>query len=117
MRQCLVSILVLTLLSITGCSTVQEQGVMHDQQQMDSSMMHEHMVMIADIMTIMAKIMGTGKMTSEHQKQCADMIEGMSQMMREMSDPYEKGVQERHRKEIQEIEEEFDPFNNLYAPG
>jgi len=52
--------------------------------------------------------------TVEH----ADIMKQMSQIMKEMSIPHGEQVQEKHQKELREMESEINPlFNHLVQPG
>ena len=81
-------------------------------------MMHTNMGMMAEMMSKMSQMMSSGKMGPEHQKRCASMMKKMSQMMQEMSVPHGKQVEEKHQKELLEIEREINPlFDHLVQPG
>jgi polyhydroxyalkanoate synthesis regulator phasin len=117
MKHRIVSILVAVLLTVSGIVVAQEHGGEHDQQKAKGSMMHANMGMMAEMMSKMSQMMSSGKMGPEHQKQCANMMKKMSQMMQEMSVPHGKEVQEKHQRELQEMEEELNPlFNHLVHP-
>lgn len=114
MREGIVLFLLVVVLMIPGFSEAQMHRSGQGNQQADSSMMHQNMGRMAEMMTKMAKVMNTGKMTPEHQKQCADIMRRMGMMMLEMSGTYDKEAHERHQKQFQEIEKQFAPFDNLY---
>ena len=117
MKHRIVSILVAVLLVIPGIVVAQKHGGEQGKQKAKGSMMHTNMGMIAEMMSKMSQMMIGAKMKSEHQKKCASMMKKMSQMMQEMSVPHGKEVQEKHQRELQEMEEELNPlFNHLVHP-
>ena len=117
MKRRIVSILVAVLLMVPGIVVAQKHGVEQGKQKVKGSMMHTNMGMMAEMTSKMSQMMSSGKMEPEHQKQCASMMKKMSQMMQEMSVPHGKEVQEKHQRELQEMEEELNPlFNHLVHP-
>jgi len=117
MKHRIVSILVAVLLMVPGIVVAQKHGGEQGQQKAKGSMMHTNMGMMAEMMSKMSQMMSSGKMEPEHQKRCASMMKKMSQMMQEMSAPHGKEVQEKHQRELQEMEEELNPlFNHLVHP-
>ena len=117
MKHRIVSILVAVLLMVPGIVVAQKHGGEQGKQKTKGSMMHTNMGMMAEMMSKMSQMMSSGKMEPEHQKQCASMMKKMSQMMQEMSVPHGKEVQEKHQRELQEMEEELNPlFNHLVHP-
>ena len=118
MKHRIVSILVAVLLMVPGIVVAQKHGGEQGKQKAKGSMMHTNMGMMAEMMSKMSQMMSSGKMKSEHQTKCASMMKKMSQMMQEMSFPHGKEVQEKHQKELREIESEINPlFNHLIQPG
>ena len=117
MKHRLVSVLVAVLLLVPGSGVAQKHGGEKGQQRAKGSMMHTNMGMMAEMMSKMSQMMRCVKIEPEQQKRCASMMKKMSQMMQEMSAPHGKEVQEKHQRELQEMEEELNPlFNHLVHP-
>jgi myosin heavy subunit len=118
MRPKIVIVLAVALLTLPVTSVAQKQSGEQGEHKAKSSMMHANMGAMAEMMTKMSQMMSKGRMTPEQQKKCADAMKQMSQMMKEMSAPHGKQVQEKHQKELQEMERELNPlFNHLVQPG
>ena len=117
MKSRILFVILVALLLVPGLSLAQQSGAGQGQHKTKGSMMQANMGKMATMMSKMSQIMGTGKMSPEQQKKCADITKQMSEMMREMSAPHDKQVQENHQRELRGIEETINPlFQHLVHP-
>ena len=106
------------MLMLPAISAAQKQGGKQGEHKAKMSKMHTNMGDMASMMNKMSQIMSKGKMTPEQKKKCANIMKQMSQMMKEMSVPHGKQVEEKHKKELREIEREINPlYDHLVHPG
>jgi membrane-bound lytic murein transglycosylase B len=118
MKRAIIGLMAAVLLILPAISAAQKQGGEQGEHKAKMSKMHTNMGEMANMMNKMSQMMSKGKMTPEQQEKCAVVMKQMSQMMKEMSVPHGKQVQEKHQKELQEIEREINPlFNHLVQPG
>ena len=118
MKRTTISIVTAILLMLPVASVAQKHGGEQMDHQAKGSMMHANMGAMADMMNKMSKMMTEGEMKPEEQKKCAEIMRKMSQMMKEMTVPHDKQVQEKHQKELRELEREINPlFDHLVQPG
>lgn len=103
-------ILVAVLLIAPGFSAAQTYGDGKGQHKTKSAMMkssmgmmQSNMGMLADITAKISGMMSKGHMNPEQQKQILDMMNQMSQIMREMSVPHGEPVKKRHNEELKEM--------------
>lgn len=64
--------------------------------------------MMAETMQGMHHMMGQGYMGQEHTGQIMGMMDQMGGMMQEMGGPYSPEVQQRHRQQLQERQQNLD---------
>ena len=118
MKRTIIGLMAAALLMLPAISVAEKKGDVQGEHKAKMSKMHTNMGEMANMMNKMSQIMSKGKMTPEQKKKCADIMKQMSQMMKEMSVPHGKQVQEKHQKELREIESEINPlFNHLVLPG
>ncbi len=118
MKRRIIALIAATLLMLPAISIAQKHGGKQVEHEAKTSKMHGNMSAMSDMMTKMAQMMSKGKMTPEQKKKCAGVMEQMSKMMKEMSVPHGKQVQEKHQKELREMEGEINPlFDHLVQPG
>jgi hypothetical protein len=118
MKRTTISIVTAILLMLPVASVAQKHGGEQMEHQAKGSMMHANMGAMADMIDKMSKMMTEGEMKPEEQKKCAEIMKKMSQMLKEMSVPHDKQVQEKHQKELRELEREINPlFDHLVQPG
>ena len=118
MKRTIIGLMAAILLMLPTISVAKKQSGEQGEHKAKMSKMHINMGEMATMMSKMSQMMGKGKMTPEQQKKCAGAMKQMSQMMKEMSVPHGKQVQEKHQKELREIEREINPlFDHLVQPG
>ena len=118
MKRTIIGLMAAALLMLPAISIAEKNSGVQGKHKAEMSKMHTNMGEMANMMNKMSQIMSKGKMTPEQKKKCADIMKQMSQMMKEMSVPHGKQVQEKHQKELREIESEINPlFNHLVLPG
>ena len=118
MKRTIIGLMAAVLLMGPAISAAQKQGGEQGKHKAKMSKMHSNMGEMANMMSKMSQIMSEGDMTSEQKQKCADITKKMSQIMKEMSIPHGKQVEEKHQKELREIESEINPlFNHLIQPG
>jgi hypothetical protein len=88
MRRKILIILIVALFIVPSISWAQKE----------SKMMQDNMMMMADMMMKMSKLLSKGDMKPEHQKQCGDMLEQMSQTIRDMAPQHGAMVDEQAKK-------------------
>jgi len=118
MKRSIISLMAAALLMLPAISAAQKQGGEQGKHKAKMSKMHTNMGEMANMMSKMSQMMSKGKMTPEQQEKCADVMKQMSQMMKEMAVPHGNQVEEKHQKELLEIEREINPlFDHLVQPG
>ena len=118
MKRTIIGLMAAALLMLPALSVAEKNSIIKGEHKTKMSKMHTNMGEMASMMNKMSQIMSKGKMTPEQKKKCADIMKQMSQMMKEMSVPHGKQVQEKHQKELREMEREINPlFNHLIQPG
>ena len=109
MKRITVVVVLVALLLAPGISAAQmQEGGMGQQMK---TQMHANMGMMADIMAKMYEMMNKGKATSEQWQEMMDIMEHMTQMMKEMSVPHGGQMQEQHQSQLQEMNNNL---NTLY---
>ena len=118
MQRTIIGLMVATLLMLPAISVAGKNSGEKGEHKAKMSKMHANMGEMASMMNKMSQMMSKGKMTPEQKQKCAGIMKQMSQMMKEMSVPHGKQVEEKHQKELREIESEINPlFNHLIQPG
>ena len=118
MQRTIIGLMVAALLMLPAISVAEKKGGVQGEHKAKMSKMHSNMGEMAKMMNKMSQIMSKGDMTPEQKQKCADITKKMSQMMKEMSVPHGKQVEEKHQKELRELEREINPlFNHLVQPG
>lgn len=118
MKRTIISLMAATLLMLPAISVAEKNSGVQGEHKAKMSKMHTNMGEMANMMGKMSQMMSKGKMTPEQKQKCAGIMKQMSQMMKEMSVPHGKKVQEKHQKELRELESEINPlFNHLVLPG
>ena len=118
MRRTIIGLLAAALLILPAISVAEKGSGVKGEQKAKMSKMHTNMGEMANMMNKMSQIMSKGKMTPEQKNKCANIMKQLSQMMKEMSVPHGKQVQEKHQKELRELEREINPlFDHLVQPG
>jgi hypothetical protein len=117
-KRTIIALMAAALLMLPAISVAEKKGGVQGEHKAKMSKMHTNMGEMASMMNKMSQMMSKGKMTPEQKKKCADVMKQMSQMMKEMSVPHSKQVQEKHQKELREIEREINAlFDHLVQPG
>ena len=118
MKRIIIALMAATFLMLPAISVAEKNGGVQGEHKAKMAKMHTNMGEMANMMNKMSQIMSKGKMTPEQKKMCANIMKQMSQMIKEMSVPHGKQVQEKHQKELREMEREINPlFNHLVQPG
>ncbi|MBT8406203.1 MAG: hypothetical protein KJP05_01995 [Deltaproteobacteria bacterium] len=118
MKRTIIGLMAAALLMLPAISVAGKNSGEKGEHKAKMSKMHTNMGEMANMMNKMSQIMSKGKMTPEQKKKCANIMKQMSQMMKEMSVPHGKQVQEKHQKELLEMEREINPlFDHLVQPG
>ena len=118
MKRTIIGLIAAALLMLPAISVAEKSSGVKGEHKAKMSKMHTNMGEMASMMNKMSQIMSKAKMTPEQKQKCAGIMKQMSQMMKEMSVPHGKQVEEKHRKELFEIEREINPlFNHLVQPG
>ena len=118
MKRTIIGLIAAALLMLPAISGAEKNSSVKGEHKAKMSKMHTNMGEMASMMNKMSQIMNKGKMTPEQKQKCANIMKQMSQMMKEMSVPHGKQVQEKHQKELREMEREINPlFNHLIQPG
>ena len=118
MKRTIIGLMAVALLMLPAISVAEKKGDVQGEHKSKMSKMHTNMGKMANMMNKMSQIMSKGKMTPEQKQKCAGIMKQMSQMMKEMSVPHDKQVEEKHQKELRELESEINPlFNHLVLPG
>jgi len=118
MKRTIIALMAAALFMLPAISVAEKNSSVQGEHKAKLSKMHTNMGEMANMMSKMSQMMSKGDMTPEQKKKCADIMKQMSQIMKEMSIPHGKQVQEKHQKELREIESEINPlFNHLVQPG
>jgi myosin heavy subunit len=118
MKKTIIGLMAAALLMLPTISVAEKNSGAQGENKAKLSKMHSNMGEMANMMSKMSQIMSKGDMTPEQKQKCADIAKKMSQIMKEMSMPHGKQVQEKHQKELREMESEINPlFNHLVQPG
>jgi myosin heavy subunit len=118
MKRTIIALMAATLLMLPAISAAEKNSGAQGEQKAKLSKMHTNMGEMANMMSTMSQMMSKGDMTPEQKKNYADIMKQMSQIMKEMSIPHGEQVQEKHQKELREMESEINPlFNHLVQPG
>jgi uncharacterized coiled-coil DUF342 family protein len=118
MKRTIIGLMAAALLMLPAISAAEKNSGKRGEHKAKMSKMHTNMGEMANMMDKMSQMMSKGKMTPEQKKKCANIMKQLSQMMKEMSVPHGKQVQEKHQKELREMESEINPlFNHLVQPG
>ena len=118
MKRTIIVWMAATLFMLPAISVAEKNSGVQGEHKAKLSKMHTNMGEMANMMSKMSQMMSKGDMTPEQKKKCADIMKQMSQIMKEMSIPHGKQVQEKHQKELREMESEINPlFNHLVQPG
>ena len=118
MKRTIIGLMAAALLMLPAISVAGKNSGEKGEHKAKMAKMHTNMEELASMMNKMSQIMSKGKMTPEQKQKCAGIMKQMSQMIKEMSVPHGKQVEEKHEKELREIESEINPlFNHLVLPG
>jgi hypothetical protein len=118
MKRIIIGLMAAVLLILPVLSVAEKDSGVQGEHKAKMSKMHTNMGEMANMMKKMSQMMSKGKMTPEQQEKCAGIMKQMSKMMKEMSIPHGKQVQEKHQKELRELEREINPlFDHLVQPG
>ena len=118
MKRILIALMAVALLMPPAISVAEKNSGVQEEHKDKMSKMHTNMGEMAKMMNKMSQMISKGTMTPEQKKKCANIMKQMSHMMKEMSVPHGKQIQEKHQKELREMEREINPlFNHLVQPG
>ena len=118
MKRTIIALMAAALFMLPAISVAEKNSSVQGEHKAKLSKMHTNMGEMANMMSKMSQVMSKGDMTPEQKKKCADIMKQMSQIMKEMSIPHGEQVQEKHQKELREIEREINAlFDHLVQPG
>ena len=118
MKRTIIGLMAAALLMLPAISGAEKSSGEKGEHKAKMAKMHTNMGEMANMMDKMSQMMSKGKMTPKQKKKCANIMKQLSKMMKEMSVPHGKQVQEKHQKELREMEREINPlFNHLVQPG